>query len=148
MPEITEAALQFVAREEGLRLKAYQDSVGVWTIGFGHTGPDVTPEKEITLRDAQLLLYSDLRRHQRYLDKMIYVELTPNQYAACLSLMFNVGPSTLSPKTNFMKLLNSDDPTKAANRFLYFNKVRKNGKLVVSKGLTLRRLREKALFLS
>ena len=33
---------------EGCRLTAYQDQVGVWTIGYGHTGPDVTPGLTIT----------------------------------------------------------------------------------------------------
>jgi lysozyme len=36
-------AAALIASWEGLRLTAYQDSGGVWTIGFGHTGPDVTP---------------------------------------------------------------------------------------------------------
>jgi lysozyme len=31
------AGLQLIESFEGLRLTSYQDSVGVWTIGYGHT---------------------------------------------------------------------------------------------------------------
>jgi len=44
---------------EGVRLTAYQDSGGVWTIGFGHTGPDVVSGQTITMETAALLLELD-----------------------------------------------------------------------------------------
>ena len=33
--------MKIIKEFEGLRLTSYQDSVGVWTIGYGHTGPEV-----------------------------------------------------------------------------------------------------------
>jgi len=45
---------------EGLRLVAYQDSVGVWTIGYGHTGPDVRVGLTITEEQAAILLAADV----------------------------------------------------------------------------------------
>nr|WP_205208480.1 hypothetical protein [Chromobacterium haemolyticum] len=45
---ISANGIKLIQQFEGLRLKAYQDAVGVWTIGYGHTGPDVTPGLVIT----------------------------------------------------------------------------------------------------
>ncbi len=45
---------------EGLRLTAYQDQVGVWTIGYEHTGPDVYPGLKITENEATWLLPYDI----------------------------------------------------------------------------------------
>ena len=42
---------------EGCRLTAYQDQVGVWTIGYGHTGTDVTPGLTITQQQAEAGLF-------------------------------------------------------------------------------------------
>lgn len=39
--EYSNAGMEVTTTDEGLRLKAYQDSGGVWTIGWGHTGPEV-----------------------------------------------------------------------------------------------------------
>ena len=49
-----------IKKFEGLRLTAYQDMVGVWTIGYGHTGPDVKPGLTITQQQADQLLINDL----------------------------------------------------------------------------------------
>lgn len=49
---LPEASFAFLSVLEGLRLHSYQDSVGVWTIGYGHTGPEVGPNQTITLDEA------------------------------------------------------------------------------------------------
>ena len=52
--------LALTAQFEGCSLAAYQDQVGVWTIGYGHTGPDVKPGLTITGAQAQDLLAQDV----------------------------------------------------------------------------------------
>ncbi len=54
------AGLALTKQFEGLELKAYQDSVGVWTIGYGHTGTDVKPGLVITEAQASVLLAADV----------------------------------------------------------------------------------------
>jgi len=44
---------------EGVRLTAYQDSGGVWTVGFGHTGPEVVQGYTISMDTASALLQAD-----------------------------------------------------------------------------------------
>src|SRR5690625_2307834 len=38
---MSQEGLKVLKHFEGVRLKAYRDPVGVWTIGYGHTGPEV-----------------------------------------------------------------------------------------------------------
>lgn len=60
-----------IASFEGLRLTAYQDIVGVWTIGYGHTGPDVKPGLAITRQQADQLLVNDLARFERGVNALL-----------------------------------------------------------------------------
>ena len=64
-----------IASFEGLRLTAYQDIVGVWTIGYGHTGPDVKPGLAITRQQADQLLVNDLARFERGVNALVTVRL-------------------------------------------------------------------------
>lgn len=57
---IYEILAPLVRESEGCRLTAYQDSAGVWTVGYGHTGPDVYEGLVITKQHAEQLLYADM----------------------------------------------------------------------------------------
>ena len=48
----SDAGLQLTKQFEGLRLEAYQDCAGIWTIGYGHTGRDVKPGRRVTALEA------------------------------------------------------------------------------------------------
>jgi hypothetical protein len=56
--------IALIQRFEGIRLTAYRDIVGVLTIGYGHTGPDVTPGLTITQPRAVALLQQDLAKFE------------------------------------------------------------------------------------
>lgn len=95
MRAIPDIAVDFIAQHEGVRLKAYQDSVGVWTIGYGST-TGVRAGLTITLDQAKLRLKTDLQQAAQRIEARIgdvVNDLTENQYAALLSLVFNVGAS-------------------------------------------------------
>lgn len=55
---ISDTGLVLIKRFEGCRLKSYQDSVGVWTIGYGHT-TGVVKGQNITQAQADTYLKSD-----------------------------------------------------------------------------------------
>jgi lysozyme len=57
--------MELTERFEGLRLTAYQDQAGVWTIGYGHTGPDVYRGLCITQNEACVLLLRDIATAER-----------------------------------------------------------------------------------
>ena len=76
---------------EGLRLTAYQDSVGVWTIGYGHTGPEVHHGQCISKIEAEALLRSDLASAVRAVRKAVQVDLAQHQFDALVDFCFNTG---------------------------------------------------------
>lgn len=95
MSAISDAAVAFAAGREGLRLIAYQDVGGVWTIGYGHTGREVIAGRKIDKDEAWELLRSDLKtaasRIAALVKAAVIADLTLNQYSALLSFVFNVG---------------------------------------------------------
>jgi GH24 family phage-related lysozyme (muramidase) len=88
-------AVEFVKKYEGLRLTAYRDVAGVYTIGYGHTGPDVQAGETIGEEDAEALLRGDLHEAADLLEQRVKPAtlelLSDSQYAALLSFVFNLG---------------------------------------------------------
>jgi len=145
--KINTAGLDLIRRWEGLRLTAYQDSVGIWTIGYGHTAEAGPPAPKagmkITEKEADDILKRDLGQYERAVTKAISVAPTSNQFAAMVSLCYNIGPANFATST-VVKLVNAGDPRGAAEVFLRWNKA--GGKVLA--GLTHRREDEKKLFLT
>ena len=103
MRRINRQTLTLIRRFEGLRLKAYRDAVGVWTIGYGHTSmagpPKVTPGTRITREEAERILRRDIERFARQVAKVlgpdVMSRLNDNQFGALMSFAFNVGIGNL-----------------------------------------------------
>lgn len=142
MRAIPDTAVELVLRWEGVKLVAYQDIVNVWTIGAGHTGPDVVPGLRITQAQARALLKDDLkiaatRLHARIGD--VVEELSENQYAALLSFVFNLGAN---PSWTIWKVLKARQFDQVPAQIIRF--VNAGGKRV--QGLVNRRTAEVALW--
>jgi GH24 family phage-related lysozyme (muramidase) len=138
---INARGLQILKSFEGLSLTAYQDSVGVWTIGYGTTS-GVTPGMVITEAEAEALLRRDLNRFERAVADLVTVPLNSDQFSALVSFTYNVGEGALADST-LLSLLNQKDYQGAADQFLRWNVA---GAQVLP-GLTRRRQAERALFL-
>src|SRR5271165_5063255 len=95
----SEAGLELTKRFEGLRLKAYQDDGGVWTIGYGHTGKDVKPRMTITEAKADDLLRSDVHTAVDAVSRLVTVPLTQGQFDALVDFVFNLGPTKFAGST-------------------------------------------------
>lgn len=91
MPSINQAGFNLIKSFEGCELAAYTDPVGVLTIGYGHTGPDVKPGMTITQAQADTLLQNDLTGFEHCVNDAVSHDATPNQFAAMVSLAFNIG---------------------------------------------------------
>lgn len=90
--KISQAGIDMIKSFEGLRLTCYKDSVGVKTIGYGHTGTDVYYGQHITEEEAETLLRADLVRFERHVNS--YDKCygwTQNEYDAMVSFAFNIG---------------------------------------------------------
>lgn len=142
MRQINKAGLDLIKSFEGLRLKAYQDSVGVWTIGYGHT-KTATPGMVISEPEAEAMLRNDLAEAQGAVERLVKQPLNDNEYAALVSFVFNLGSGNFSRST-LLKKLNAGNRKGAADQFLVWNKA--GGKVLA--GLTRRRQAERALFIT
>ncbi|AXE31651.1 muraminidase [Chromobacterium phragmitis] len=135
------SGIRLIKQFEGLRLAAYQDMVGVWTIGYGHTGPDVKAGLIITQQQADKLLAADLEKFETGVGQLVAVPLNANQFAALVSFSYNLGLGNLRSST-LLRLLNQGDFAGAAAQFSRWN--RAGGQVVA--GLARRRQAEQALF--
>lgn len=145
---INGAGVAIIKHFEGLALKAYKCPAGVWTIGYGHTGPDVVPGLVITEARADALLAVDLARFEAGVARLAPVT-TDNQFSALVSFAFNVGldedDDTVAEGLGDSTLLrkhNAGDYEGAAREFAKWNKA--NG--VILSGLDRRRAMEADLY--
>lgn len=140
-----------IARREGTVLTAYLDSVGVWTIGTGHTSaagePKVVKGMKITAWEADQILTRDLAAVERAIAAAVKVPLNQNEVDALVSLVFNIGAGAFA-KSTLLRKLNAGDRAGAADQFLVWNKGTVNGKKVELRGLTIRRQDERKQFLA
>lgn len=95
---INDAGLDLIKQFEGLELTAYRDSVGVLTIGYGHTGPDVKEGMKITEAQADALLREDVTEAEDAVSRLCPVT-TDNQFSALVSFTFNLGEGNLASST-------------------------------------------------
>ena len=92
----SEKGIQLITQFEGCKLISYQDSGGVWTIGYGHTG-GVTPGMVITQQQAVLYLKYDLKNAEKYVRNYDNVyHFTQNQFDALVSFCYNAGAGNLN----------------------------------------------------
>jgi lysozyme len=137
------SAADLIRKWEGCRLKAYRDAVGVLTIGYGHTGPDVTEGLEWTQEQADEALTHDMQWAKDAVQAQATRTLKPNEEAAFVSLTYNIGASAFA-NSETLRLFNANDPVGAALALIKWHKA--GGKPL--KGLLRRRLEEAMVFLS
>lgn len=128
---------------ETLRLAAYQDQGGIWTCGWGHTGPDVTAGTTCTPEQAQTWFQADTGHAASVCSAVVPLSATQNQFDAVVSFAYNVGVGAFLHST-LRDRLNALDFAGAAAQFPLWDHV--NG--TVSDGLYRRRMAEQTLFLS
>ena len=135
---------------EGLSTKAYLDTGGVPTIGYGHT-KGVKLGDVITEAEALKMLRADLAAFGRAIESRAEadgIRLNQNEFDALASFAFNLGAARLFGSTLWRKL-KAGDHARAADEFLRWDKGRdRNGRTITLAGLAKRRAAERALFLS
>lgn len=133
--------LSLTEGSESCRLTAYPDPVGIWTIGYGHTGPDVHPGLVITREQAESLLEMDLAHAELAVNTYVKVPLTQHQFDALVDFTFNVGAGNFF-NSSLLKYLNEKNYVAADGEFKRWDLA--EGKKLP--GLTARRAAEAALF--
>lgn len=138
-------AIEIIKQFEGCKLKAYKDTGGVWTIGYGSTGPDIKENVEWTQLQADYRFEKHFSAMAVEIQGLLKISTTEGQICALCSLVYNIGINAFKTST-LLRLMNENksDPKTIADQFLRWNK--DNGKVV--QGLTNRRKLERELFLS
>lgn len=145
---INAAGLALIREFEGCRLTAYRDPVGIWTIGYGDTGPDVVEGLTITQAEAEGRLRARLREFEAAVADALVRRPTDNEFSASVALAYNIGARAFAGST-VAKRHNAGDTAGAAAAFARWNKATgANGKLQELRGLTRRRAAEANLYLT
>lgn len=126
---------------EGFERQAYQDSGGIWTVGYGHTGPNVRRGTRVTAARAAQLLRADVRWAAKAVDRLVKAPINRNRRDALIIFVYNVGEAAFASST-LLRLLNSGAYGAASKQFARWNKVQ--GRAI--DGLTNRRKIERRLF--
>lgn len=153
---INDAGKNLIKGFESCRLKAYKDSAGVWTIGWGATyyrdGKKVKQGDVISQQEADELFDFHLNQFCTEVKCIVFQPLNDNQFSALVSFAYNVGSdidadslaeglgdSTLLKKVNM-------NPNNPSIRDEFMKWVRAGGKVL--KGLQRRRAAEADLYFS
>ncbi len=121
---------------EGCKLTAYRCPAGVLTIGYGHTGSDVTPGKKITQAQADGLFESDIRQFAMQVERQFRgVQLSACQFDALVSLAYNIGIGALVNSSLYKRV--KADPSDPAIRMEFAKYVNAGGRVLP--GLVKRR---------
>jgi lysozyme len=137
----SEQAIHFLKKWEGCNLTAYKDVGGIWTVGYGCTGPQIKEGTVWSQEEADRELEARVATIGRILSKCIVPSLNQNQFDALVALSFNIGQGAFRGST-LLRLINTREYDKAPEQFLRWNHV--GGQVVA--GLTARRQAEAELF--
>lgn len=119
--KVSPAGRAAIAQREGNKLTAYKDSVGVWTIGVGHTAAAGAPAPHagmtITAAESDAILTRDLAQFEWAVEGAVKVPVQQHEFDAMVSLAFNIGGAAFA-RSSVVRKLNAGDRAGAANAFL------------------------------
>jgi lysozyme len=138
--KISAEGLALIKKFEGCELEAYQDAVGVWTIGYGHI-KGVKEGMTITKEQAEEMLLEELVEYENYVLEAVNHQLDQCMFDALVSWTYNLGPSNLNSST-MLSVLNDKQYNKVPSEMKRWNKA--GGEIL--DGLVRRREAESLLF--
>ena len=117
---IGQKGIDLIKHFEGCELNAYKCPAGVWTIGYGHI-KGVSEGMSITQEQAEQMLLDELKEYENYINELVVVDLSQNQFDALVSWVYNLGPANLKSST-LLKVLNSGDYAGVPDQIERWNK--------------------------
>ena len=120
MMQTSDAGRAMIEGFEGLRLEAYQDVVGVWTIGYGHTAPDIGPGVVWTQEQCDQAL-SDRLANEFEPAVASVGDAAQGQFDAMVCLAYNIGAGAFR-RSHVATYHQEHDFSNAADAFLMWTK--------------------------
>lgn len=145
MGKLNQAGIDLIKFYEGCERQAYPDPATggePWTIGWGHTGPEVHKGLVWTKAHCDIVFLEDLHKIELFLEEelMLPASLTDYQVSAMISFAYNCGNATLE---HVIDDVGVEGFPKKIQKYIYAGP---KGKKVVMEGLVLRRKKEAELF--
>ena len=145
--KLSDNGYNFISSMEGVRTKAYKDSVGIWTVGIGFItvdGQKVNENTTLTTEQIKIQFTKQIATYENAVNNSVTSQINQNQFDALVSFTFNLGTGSLKSSTLLKKVnVNPADPSITTE----FSKWNKAGGRVID-GLTKRRAAEAKLYFS
>ncbi|KAF4513807.1 UNVERIFIED_CONTAM: hypothetical protein B566_EDAN011729 [Ephemera danica] len=135
--KVSDNGIELLKKFEGCKTTAYKGSDNVWTIGYGHTGPEVVEGLKITQQQATDYLKSDLTKFENIVSGALNKPVNQNQFDALVVFSYNIGGTAFKNSTA-LEMINAGKYDAVPEAMEKWNKV----KGVVSQGLQNRRAAE------
>ena len=145
--KVTFEETEFIRSFEGLSFSSYICPAGVYTCGYGCTGPDIVEGTVWTEEYCRERFMEEIDKFCTKLDRLLPPDIHKNKYLACLSLSYNIGIAAFATST-LLRFIKEKNYGSAAEQFLAWTKITVKGKKIFSKGLHTRRKAERDLFLT
>lgn len=149
MLTISPNGVKLIQSFESFSSKAYLDSIGLATIGYGTTiypdGRHVALGDTCTQEEATNYMMHDLQNFETAINHAIHNTPTQNQFDAMCSLCYNIGIANFRA-SSVLRNFNNNKLEDAQHSFLLWDKVHVHGVSEELKGLLRRRLAEAVLF--
>lgn len=115
-----------IASHEAIVTTRYKDSVGVWTIGIGHTSGAGAPNpvkinRQLSITEVMGIFARDIKKFEKRVNKAFTRDLTQAQFDAAVSFDFNTGGIH---RASWVKAFNQGDDRTAQTSFMKWRKPR------------------------
>ena len=146
--ELSQKGKDLIMQFEGCKLTAYQDSVGIWTIGYGN----IYYENNVAVKKGDIITHNRaielfnliVKRFEVDVDLLVTSNVNQNQFDAMVSLAYNIGIGNFKSSSLLKMVNNGPSNTAIYLQFLRWNKAK--GEVIP--GLTRRRIAESNLYKS
>jgi lysozyme len=144
--ELSQKGKDLIMKFEGCKLSAYQDSVGIWTIGYGN----IYYENNVAVKKGDVITHNRaielfnliVKKFEVGVDELVASNVNQNQFDAMVSLAYNIGINNFK-NSSLLKMVNNGPSNSSIYlQFLRWNKAK--GKVI--EGLTRRRIAESELY--
>jgi len=145
--KLSQNGYEFISQEEGVKTHAYQDAIGIWTVGIGFIqvdGTKVTKDTTLSLDSIKTEFFKQIVKYEDTVNNYVTSKINQNQFDALVSFSFNLGVGALPSSHLLIKINANPQDSTITDEFVKWDKA--GGK--VNQSILGRRKREAKLYFS